>query len=50
MEVLLVLAVVLLAFAGVLVRRHLQVVAWDRELETAFGLAADREIPRHRTL
>lgn len=50
MELLLVLAMVALALGGVLVHRHQQAVAWHRELESAFGTSADREIPRHRAL
>jgi hypothetical protein len=51
MEVLLfALTLVVLAVVAVLVHRHLQTVAWDRELDQAFGVTPDREIPRHRTL
>lgn len=50
MEVLLLLALVLLALGAVAVYRHQQVTAWDRELDRAFGVSADREIPRHRRL
>lgn len=31
-------------------RRHVEAVAWDRELELAFGSYERRELPRHRTL
>lgn len=50
MEMLLVLAVLALALGAVLLHRRQQAVAWDRELESAFGRTADREIPRHRVL
>ncbi len=50
MEMLLLLALMVVALGGVLVHRRLQVLAWDRELESAFGVATDREVPRHRTL
>jgi hypothetical protein len=50
MQVLLLLVLVVLALVAVLVHRHQQVVAWDRELDQAFGMSTDREIPRHRTL
>ncbi len=50
MELLLLLAVVVLVVGAVLVHRHMQVTAWDRELDRAFGVTADREIPRHRAL
>ena len=42
-------ALVVLAVAAVLgVHRRVQVAAWNRELDRAFGPA--REVPRHRTL
>lgn len=50
MELLLLLAVALLAVSAGLVHRHQQMTAWDRELDKAFGVTADREIPRHRAL
>ncbi len=50
MEMFLLLAAVLVAACCLLVHRHQQVVAWDRELDKAFGITGSREIPRHRTL
>lgn len=50
MELLLLVVLVLIAACTMLVHRHQQAVAWDRELERAFGVNASREIPRHRTL
>lgn len=50
MEVLLLVALVLIAACTMLVHRHQQSVAWDRELDQAFGVSASREMPRHRTL
>jgi hypothetical protein len=41
---------VLLALSATLVHRHLQTVAWSRELDQAFGVDGAREIPRHRAL
>lgn len=49
MEVLLLIALVLVVACTTLVRRHQQAVAWDRELDEAFGVDPTREI-RHRTL
>ena len=49
MEMLLVLGVLVLAVAAVLgVHRRVQMAAWNRELDRAFGSV--RELPRHRTL
>ena len=50
MEVLVLIGAVLIAAGTMLVHRHLQAVAWDRELDQAFGVNPSREIPRHRTL
>jgi hypothetical protein len=50
MQVLLLLVLVVLALVAVLVRRHQQLAAWQRELDHAFGMAADREVPRPRRL
>ena len=50
MELLLVLALVLVALAALGARRHQQAVAWDRELDKAFGANHKREMPRHRSL
>jgi hypothetical protein len=47
---LLAVALVLVALSVSLVHRRHQIVAWDRELEQAFGTAAHREIPSHRRL
>ena len=32
------------------VRRRYATVAWNRELDQAFGVSARRELPLHRTL
>lgn len=50
MELLLVPVLVLLVLGAVLVHRHQQATAWDRELDKAFGVTPDRELPRHRAL
>lgn len=50
MELLVLLALALVALGVVLTHRHQQVLAWDRELDQAFGASADREMPHHRTL
>jgi hypothetical protein len=50
MELLLVLTFALASLAVALVHRHQKVVAWDRELDAAFGDSSQRELPRHRTL
>lgn len=50
MEILLLAALVLAALGSLALRHHLQVAAWDRELETAFGSAAHPEMPSHRRL
>jgi hypothetical protein len=50
LEVVLLLALALVALCALLVRRHQQTAAWDRELDLAFGVTAQREIPRHRSL
>jgi len=43
-------ALVVVALAATGVHRHLQAVAWDRELDQAFGTSTKRDLPRHRTL
>lgn len=50
MEMLLVGVAALVALTALLVHRHIQVVAWDRELRSAFGVSDSREISRRRTL
>ena len=50
MEVVLLLALALVGLGALLVHRHHQAVAWDRELDNAFGVTAQREVPRHRSL
>jgi hypothetical protein len=40
-------ALLLVSLAASTVHRHRQAVAWDRELDQAFGTTAEREIPRH---
>lgn len=50
MELLLLVLLALVAAGALAVHHHLQVVAWDRELDQAFGVTAQREIPRHRAL
>lgn len=48
---LLLLGVLALVAAGVLlVHRHNQITAWDRELEQAFGTTGGRDISHHRRL
>lgn len=48
--VLCVSAFLLVLAGGWGLRRHHVSVAWDRELEQAFGVSADREMPAHRVL
>ena len=48
--VLLTLSALLAAVAVWAVHRHVATVAWDRELEAAFGGAERKEMPRHRVL
>jgi hypothetical protein len=48
--VLLMLSALLAAIAVWAVHRHAATVAWDRELETAFGIADRKDMPRHRVL
>ena len=50
MELLLLAALVLVALGSLALRHHLQVAAWDRELESAFGSATHAEMPGHRVL
>lgn len=50
MELLLVAVLALVAVGVLLVHRHQQVAAWDRELEQAFGTSAGRDVSRHRRL
>lgn len=50
MEMLLIGVAALVALTALLVHRRIQVVAWDRELRSAFGAGESREISRHRTL
>ena len=48
---LLLCALLLVVLAGAfLAHRHHVVLAWDRELEAAFGSSESREMPRHRVL
>lgn len=51
MELLLVVtALVLVSVTVTMVRRHRQTVAWNRELDQAFGTTGEREMPRHGRL
>lgn len=51
MEILLVLTLLaLVSVIASMVLRHQRSVAWGRELDQAFGLTRDREIPRHGRL
>jgi hypothetical protein len=50
LEVVFLLALALVGLCALLVHRHQQTVAWDRELDQAFGVTAQREVPRHRRL
>lgn len=49
-ELLLLLAAALVAVAVLFVRRRQQTIAWDRELEDAFGARSARKMPSHRSL
>lgn len=49
-EILIVPIALVLAAVVPAVHRHVQVVAWDRELDEAFGVRAAREMPRRRAL
>ena len=50
MEFVLLAVLALGVLASLAVRRHHQVVAWDRELDTAFGAGARPELSGHRQL
>ncbi|GAB2744493.1 hypothetical protein [Nocardioides pakistanensis] len=50
MELLLLGVAALVALTALLVHRRIQVVAWDRELRSAFGESERREISRRRVL
>lgn len=50
LEVVFLLALALVGLCALLVHRHQQTVAWDRELDQAFGVTAQRDVPRHRRL
>lgn len=50
MELLLLLALALVAVGAMFVHRHQRVVAWNRELNEAFGARARRELSQHRRL
>ncbi|HSE10352.1 MAG TPA: hypothetical protein VLB29_16945 [Nocardioidaceae bacterium] len=50
MELLLLLALALVAVSALLLHRYLRVAAWDRELDQAFGVTAHREISQRRSL
>lgn len=50
MELLFLTALVLVSLCVLAVHRRHQVLAWDRELESAFGVAEHRELPRHGRL
>ena len=50
MEFALLAVFVLVALGSLALRRHHQVVAWDRELDTAFGAGVRPELSGHRRL
>ena len=51
MTLLLVLCALVVALGSAwAVRRRYATVAWNRELDQAFGVSARRELPLHRTL
>ena len=51
MEIVMLVMLALAAIGSSLaVRRHQQAVAWERELEIAFGAGPSPEMPRHRFL
>ncbi|HEX6876687.1 MAG TPA: hypothetical protein VF165_13585 [Nocardioidaceae bacterium] len=50
MELLLLAVPAAAALGGLMMHRRRQVVAWDRELDRAFGVGAGREIAAHRRL
>ena len=51
MTLLLVLCALLVALGSAwVVRRRYETLAWNRELDLAFGVSARRELPAHRTL
>jgi hypothetical protein len=50
MELLLLAVLGVVALSVLLVHRRHKVVAWDRELEQAFGAHAGRDVVSHRRL